>query len=175
MANTKLTYEYTLNSIKAVNESVDKLNTKFTLVLTLSGILINFGKDLPGYSTIIRCEIPPYNCVSCYLLQFTAYFLIIIAIAISLWGLLPSAAGKIVLPEQLLTDEWNNSEEEQYLIALIQYLEKETLLDLNELGAKKAKRLNYAIAAIGLSVFLLSLDKILGLSIPIIENFCTQP
>jgi hypothetical protein len=172
MANTKLTYEYTLSSIKSVNESIDKLNTKFTLVLTLSGILINFGKDLPGYSSIIKCSIDPYPCITCYLFQLAAYILIIIAIAISLWGLLPSAAGRIVLPEQLLTDEWNKSEEEQYLIALIQYLEQETLLDLNEVATKKAKRLNYAIIATGCSVLLLSLDKILGLSIPVLEKLC---
>ncbi len=34
--NSKLTYDYTLNSIKVVNESVDKINTKLDLVLTLS-------------------------------------------------------------------------------------------------------------------------------------------
>ncbi len=58
------------------------------------------------------------------------------------------------------------------MTALIQYLEKETLLDLNELGSKKGKRLNYTIISIGGAVLLLGLDKILGASVPILENFC---
>lgn len=54
MTNIRLTYEYTLSSIKVVNESIDKINTKLAVVLTLSGVLVNFGKDLPGYS-ITQC------------------------------------------------------------------------------------------------------------------------
>ena len=50
MTNIKLTYDYTLSSIKVVSESIDKINTKLAVVLTLSGVLVNFGKDLPGYS-----------------------------------------------------------------------------------------------------------------------------
>jgi hypothetical protein len=172
MTNIKLTYEYTLSSIKVASESIDKLNTKLTVVLTLSGILINFGKDLPGYSTYIKCHTSQYPCITCYLLQLIAYILIALAIVTSLWGLLPTKAGKIVLPEQLLTDEWNKAEEEKYMTALIQYLEKETLLDINELGSKKGKRLNYTIISIGGAVLLLGLDKILGASVPVLENFC---
>jgi hypothetical protein len=87
MTNIKLTYDYTLNSIKVVNESVDKINTKLGLVLTLSGILVNFGKDLPGYSTIIAGTDLTHPCLSCYLLKLSAYIFIVTAIAIALWGL----------------------------------------------------------------------------------------
>ncbi len=53
MTNIKLTYDYTLNSIKIIREGIDKINTKLGLVVTLSGILVNFGKDLPGYDLAI--------------------------------------------------------------------------------------------------------------------------
>ena len=75
MSNIKLTYDYTLNSIKALSESVDKINVKLSFVLTLSGVLINFGKDLPGYNTEIQCHQHVYPCLTCYLFQIGAYFL----------------------------------------------------------------------------------------------------
>lgn len=127
MSNIKLTYDYTLSSIKVVSESIDKINTKLAVVLTLSGVLVIFGKDLPGYSVI---EIKSFSstdpCLSCYLMKLSAYILILTAIAMALWGLWPSIGGKIVLPEQLLEDEWNLAKEEDYLTALVKYLEKET-------------------------------------------------
>ena len=49
MTNIWLTYDYTLNSIKVLKESINQLNTKLTLILTISGVLVNFGKDLPAY------------------------------------------------------------------------------------------------------------------------------
>jgi hypothetical protein len=74
-----VSYEYTLNSIKVVDESIDKINTKLALVITLSGVLVNFGKDLPGYSTII-CEKLNYPCPACYFIKLIAYVFIVIAI-----------------------------------------------------------------------------------------------
>jgi len=167
MTNIRLTYDYTLNSIKVVNESIDKINTKLAVVLTLGGVLVNFGKDLPGYSVSNACISSIYPCLTCYLMKLAAYILIVAAIAIALWGLWPSSGGKIVLPEQLLEDEWNLVEEEKYMTALIRYLEKETLLVLNEIRDLKASRLDWAIRAIASSVILLGLDEILTISIPV--------
>ncbi|NES93878.1 MAG: hypothetical protein F6K32_01260 [Desertifilum sp. SIO1I2] len=172
MSNIRLTYEYTLSSIKVVNESIDKINTKLAVVLTLSGVLVNFGKDLPGYSVTIKCINSESLCPTCYLLKLFAYTLIIVAIATGLWGLSPSSGGKIVLPQQLLADEWNQASEEDYMTALIQYLEKETLLVLNDIRDKKATRLDWAIRAIGTSVLLFGLDEILGISIAVLGNLC---
>jgi hypothetical protein len=170
MTNIKLTYDYTLNSIKVVNESVDKINTKLGLVLTLSGILVNFGKDLPGYNlVIVKTELTDF-CLSCYLLKLGAYILIIAAISFALWGLSPSIGGKIILPAQLLEDEWNLANEEDYMTALIGYLEKETLLVLNKFRDVKAGRLAWAIRSIASAVILLGLDEILAISIPVLQR-----
>jgi hypothetical protein len=171
MTNVRLTYDYTLNSIKVVNESIDKINTKLAVVLTLSGVLVNFGKDLPGYFENTVCTSQIYPCISCYLMKLSAYVLIITAIAIALWGLWPSSGGKIVLPEQLLKDEWNLIKEEDYMTALIQYLEKETLLVLNTIRDLKASRLDWSIRSIASAVVLLGLDEILTISIPVLEKF----
>jgi hypothetical protein len=170
MTNIKLTYDYTLNSIKVVNESIDKINTKLGLVLTLSGILVNFGKDLPGYEILIVQTGLTQVCVSCYLLKLSAYIFIITAIAMALWGLWPSTGGKIVLPEQLLQDEWNLIDEEDYMTALIKYLEKETLLVLNNVRDMKASRLDWAIRSIAAAVILLGLDEIITISIPVLQK-----
>lgn len=114
MTNIKLTYNYTLDAIKVLNESIDKINTKLAVVLTLCGVLVNFGKDLPGYFVPTLCHSSSYPCPTCYLLKLMAYICIIITIAIGLWGLSPASAGKIVLPVQLLSDEWNLADEEDY-------------------------------------------------------------
>jgi hypothetical protein len=175
MSNIKLTYDYTLSSIKVVNESIDKINTKLAVVLTLSGVLVNFGKDLPGYSIVrTTCLSSTYPCLSCYLMKLSAYILIITAIAMALWGLWPSIGGKIVLPEQLLEDEWNLAKEENYLTALVKYLEKETLLVLNNIRDTKASRLDWAIRAIASAVILLGLDEILIISLPVLQEFSSH-
>ncbi|MGG6239406.1 hypothetical protein ACQ4N7_12300 [Nodosilinea sp. AN01ver1] len=163
MSNIKLTYDYTLGSIKVVSDSIDKINTKLAVILTISGVLVNFGKDLPGYSVAGATHSSSiYFCLSCYLMKLSAYILIISAIALALWGLWPATGGKIVLPEQLLEDEWNLADEENYLVALVKYLEKETLLVLNDIRDTKASRLDWAIRAIASAVVLLGLDEIPG-------------
>jgi hypothetical protein len=170
MTNIKLTYDYTLNSIKVVTESIDKINTKLGLVITLSGILVNFGKDLPGYNLVIAKTGLTDTCLSCYLLKLGAYILIIAAISLALWGLSPAIGGKIVLPAQLLENEWNLADEEDYMTALISYLEKETLLVLNEFRDVKAGRLVWAIRSIAAAVILLGIDEIITISIPVLQK-----
>ena len=39
MTNIWLTYDYTLNSLKVVKDSINQLNTKLTLILTISLLL----------------------------------------------------------------------------------------------------------------------------------------
>ena len=168
MTNIKLTYDYTLDSIKVVRESIDKINTKLGLVVTLSGILVNFGKDLPGYNLVVG-EMG-LTCLSCYLLKLGAYILIIGAISFALWGLSPVIGGKIVLPAQLLEDEWNLADEEDYMAALIGYLEQESLIVLDELRDVKTGRLSLAIRSIAAAVILLGLDEIITISIPVFQK-----
>ena len=174
MTNIKLTYEYTLDSIKVVNDSIDRIRTTFTLIITLGGVLANFGKDLPGYKETIHCKelIINYSCLSCYLLKIIAYICLIIAIGISLWGLNPSVGGKIILPEQLISKEWNEAKEEDYLYSLVEYLEQETLLALNKLRDYQSTRLRWAIISVGIAVILFGLDEILGSSLSILGNYC---
>ncbi|GAL92058.1 hypothetical protein N44_00346 [Microcystis aeruginosa NIES-44] len=43
MTNIQLTYDYTLNSLKVVKDSINQLNTKLTLILTIRGVLVNCG------------------------------------------------------------------------------------------------------------------------------------
>lgn len=173
MTNIKLTYQYTLDSIKVVNNSIDRIRTTFTLIITIGGVLANFGKDLPGYEEIISCkEMINYFCLSCYILKISAYVCLIFAIGISLRGLYPSGGGKIILPEQLISEEWNEAKEEDYLYSLVEYLEKETLLVLNKLRDFQSIRLRWAITSMGITVILFGLDEILGSSLPVFSNYC---
>jgi len=88
MTNIRLTYDYTLNSIKVVKDSINQLNTKLTLILTISGVLVNFGKDLPAYIVSLECNQSIYPCLSCYLLKFLAYLFTIITIGYYLTALI---------------------------------------------------------------------------------------
>jgi hypothetical protein len=64
----------------------------------------------------------------------------------------------------------NLIEEENYMKALIKYLEKETLLVLNDIRDIKASRLDWSIRAIASAVILLGLDEILTISIPVLQK-----
>jgi hypothetical protein len=132
--------------------------------------LVNFGKDLPGYNLVDGKMGLTYLCLSCYLLKLGAYILIIAAIVFTLWGLSPAIGGKIVLPAQLLEDEWNLANEEDYMTALVGYLERETLLVLNEFRDVKAGRIVLAIRSIAAAVILLGLDEIITISIPVFQK-----
>ncbi|MFN7247551.1 MAG: hypothetical protein ACK5UO_13040 [Microcystis sp.] len=172
MTNIRLTYDYTLNSIKVVKDSINQLKTKLTLILTISGVLVNFGKDLPAYIVSLECNQSIYPCLSCYLLKFLAYLFTIITIGLGLWGLSPVVGGEIILPEQLLAEEWNQAEEEDYLTALIQYLQTETLVIISKIREQKAIRLNWAIRTIVTAVILFLLDEMIFISIPVLGKFC---
>ena len=126
--------------------------------MTPSGVLINFAKDLP--SKLIAGEIAE-NYFSCLILKLTAYVLIILTIALALWVLLITTGDKVILPSQLLEDEWNLADEEVYLTALIQYLEKETLLALDQLRNTKASKLDWAIRLLATAVVLLGIEQII--------------
>jgi len=163
MSNIKLTYQYTLDSIKVINESIDKANANLALVLTFGGILVNFGKDLPGYFVNVRGLTETLPCPTCYFLKLIAYFVIIAAIGVGLWGISPINGGKIILPELLLSDEWNLASEENYITNLVEYLEKETLLALTEIRFQKEGKLKWAIRLLGIALLLLGLDQILNI------------
>jgi hypothetical protein len=165
MNNVKLTYDYTLSSIKVVSESIARMNTKLASVLALSGVLINFGKDLPSLS-MAAIGSNGTLCFTCYFLKLFAYLFIVTAFG--LWGLSPVSAGSILLPTQLLSEEWNSSSEEDYLTALIQEMETETLLPLNQIRDQKADRLQWAVRAISASMLCLVLDEILSISLPVL-------
>jgi hypothetical protein len=174
MTNIKLTYEYCLNSIDKLSSEIDKINTKLAVLLTFSGVLMNFGKDLPSSSVFIDCTSIYYPCPACFLLKFLAYSFFIIAIAIGLQGLTTTSTGKIILPKQLLSDDWNLANEENYRESLIEFWENETLVPLDTMRNKKENSFTLASVFLGIAVILLCLDEILGISIPVLGNMCSS-
>jgi hypothetical protein len=167
MTNVKLTYDYTLDSIKVVSESIARTNTKLASVLALSGVLVNFGKGSTS-TFVLSISGESLLCFSCYILKMTAYFCIIIAFGVGFWGLLPVADGTIILPNQLLSEEWNSAAEEDYLTALIQEMETSTLLPLNEIREQKANKLQWAVRFVSASILCLVIGEILAISLPIL-------
>lgn len=174
MTNIKLTYEYTLDSIQIISASIDRIRATFTSIVAIGGVLANFGKDLPGYQACISCQEATtyYPCLSCYVLKIIAYVFLIAAIGISLNGLFPRESGKIILPEQLMSDEWNEADEEIYLLSLVEFLEKETLLNLKKYSDDVSQKLSWAIGFFGATVILFGLDEILGSSLPVLAHVC---
>jgi hypothetical protein len=61
-------------------------------------------------------------------------------------------------------------DEEDYMAALIGYLEQESLIVLDELRDVKTGRLSLAIRSIASAVILLGLDEILTISIPVLQK-----
>ena len=87
-------------------------------------------------------------------------------------GLAPNVGGKIILPKQLISKEWNEAAEDDYLYSLVEYLEQETLLVLNKLRDYQSTRLARAITSVAIAVILFGLDEILGSSLPVFGNYC---
>ena len=126
---------------------------------------------LPDKDLVDLCPpIEPYQVTKN--LKFLAYLFTIITIGLGLWGLSPVVGGEIILPEQLLAEEWNQAEEEDYLTALIQYLQTETLVIISKIREQKAIRLNWAIRTIVTAVILFLLDEMIFISIPVLGKFC---
>lgn len=59
--NTNLVYEYTESLFKAINDSLDRLDSKIATVIALSGLILRFTLDLPGLNSLE--EMPCYSCL----------------------------------------------------------------------------------------------------------------
>jgi len=172
--NAKLTYDYTLNAIKTLNDGIEQLRTRFTAILAFSGVLVSFGRTLPGYLVPIAGTDPVQfcPCPACLAFKILAYGCFIIAIVLCAIALVPGAAGRTVLPTQLLEPQWNGIPEADYCEALVRYLEPATLLALERIREIQTIQFTWAIRAIAAAAICLLLDEILGTALPALGSLC---
>ena len=75
MTNIRLTYDYTLNSIKVLKESINQLNTKLTLILT-----IGLGLVFAGQLIQLREKTPDYTKVAGKIFQWSITYLSLLSV-----------------------------------------------------------------------------------------------
>lgn len=142
--NIKLIYEYTQSVLEAVNDSITRLNNKFSTVIGFSGILLRFSIDLPDSNLLLN----QWSCISCSISKILVCVLSIISICYSAWGLTSERGGDIVPPSLLLYDEdlkdWYHKTDEECR-AFIALTWCNGILELTNIRKKKATILNFSI------------------------------
>ncbi|MDJ0735161.1 MAG: hypothetical protein QNJ47_14035 [Nostocaceae cyanobacterium] len=161
--NIKLIYEYAEQALNKLNSSDSTLNTKLGFILSFDAAFIRFSSDLPDNSLIV--PISSLNiflsCYSCLLLKILTYIFLILSLAFCVYGLKPSARGKIILPEELL-EKCVDISEEHYRRSIIENW-NESIKELAYVRDKKAKKLKIAVIFLGLAAILSGIDLLLML------------
>jgi hypothetical protein len=88
-------YKYTESHIKAQEDSLNRLDVRFSTFIGFSGVLIRLAVDLPDNACI----------------KFGVCFFALATIIISSIGLTAKKTGGAAHPETLMTDEWFEKEE----------------------------------------------------------------
>ena len=157
-SNINLIYSYTEAVLKSQMESLNRLDTKLSAFLALSGVMLRLVFDVPFLPD--PAKIYYLTCNTCNLLKISVYGCLIEAVFVSSSGLRAQPRGKTLAPKVLMEDKWYWEEEERCKAWIVQgwiVIEKEYL----KLGLEKAKRLNTAILLICIAVAALGTNFIL--------------
>jgi hypothetical protein len=140
--NTALIYTYTESLLKAQSESLNRLDTKLSVFLAFTGVLVGFVGELSGEVTVQGLTCYPY-----ILLKILAYVSLGIAALLLCLGLTAKLRGRVISPKALMRDEWyfaESSDISDYIISAWIDAEKE----YEQLGFDKGKKLNIAVRLI---------------------------
>lgn len=99
--NTELIYSYTEALLKSQSESLNRLDTKLSVFLAFTGVLVRFVTDLSGEVTV-----QGLTCYSCILLQILAYVSLGASALVLCLGLTARLRGRVISPKALMRDEW---------------------------------------------------------------------
>lgn len=152
--NTELIYNYTEALLKAQSESLNRLDTKLSVFLAFTGVLVRFVTDLSGKVTV-----KGLTCYSCILLQLLAYVSLVASALILCLGLTARLKGSVISPKALMRDEWyfaENSEISDYIISGWIEAEKE----YEKLGFDKGRKLNTAVWLIALALVSITINAL---------------
>jgi len=157
-SNINLIYGYTEALLKSQKESLNRLDTKLSAFLALSGVMLRLAFDFPFLPD--PAKIYYLTCNTCNLLKISVYGCLIVAVFVSSSGLIAQPRGRTVDPEVLMEDEWYWEEEERCKAWIVKgwiVIEKEFV----KLGLEKAKKLNTTILLICIAAAALGTNFIL--------------
>ena len=152
--NTNLVYEYTESLFKAINDSLDRLDSKIATVIALSGLILRFTLDLPGLNSLE--EMP---CYSCLILKVLATLAAAIAVAISIIGFRTRNRGTVVSSRELHR-EWLNESEERCRLRISRTW-RNAIEELEELRNKKARLFDWSLLALATTALCAAVDIVL--------------
>jgi hypothetical protein len=155
VSNTKLIYDYTESIIKTERESLNRLDTKLSGFLALTGVLIRFVGDFSGKVTIHG-----FACYSCLGLTILAYIFLSISALVLCLGLTAKQRGTVISPTVLMEDKWyfaDNSDISDYIISA--WIKAE--VEYKQLGFDKGKNLNMAIQLIAASLAIIIINALI--------------
>jgi hypothetical protein len=138
-------YKYTESHLKAQEDSLNRLDVRFSTFIGFSGVLIRLALDLPD-KTYIKIGV-------CFFAALTIIF--------SSIGLTAKKTGGAAHPETLMTDEWFQ-EEEAYHQAYIINGWIEVIHEYEDIAKTKGARLNFIISLFTISTVLYAIG--VGLS-----------
>ncbi|PHV61490.1 hypothetical protein [Cyanobacterium aponinum] len=122
-------YNYTESHIKSLEESITRIDARFSTFIGFSGVLIRLALDLPQASNTMR---------------FLVCLFSVIAILISAIGLGSKQTGDVLHPSALMEDKYFY-ETEVYQKCLIINDRIKLTEEYEEVIKRKGRRLNYMI------------------------------
>lgn len=133
-SNVQLIYEYTENTLKDINASLDNTTTKLTAIVAFSGVLLRFLSDLEGGGYLFT-----FKALSC--------FFALLTIGFCGTGLLSKESGQVIEPKELVEAQWYRASEEEVKLYIIrQWLE--CIVQLDALLQERTTYLNWAIKSL---------------------------
>lgn len=99
--NTELIYKYTESLLETQSESLNRLDTKLSVFLAFTGVLVSFVGNLPG-----RVNVQGLTCYSCAFPMILAYISLGTSALLLCLGLTARLRGSVISPKALMRDEW---------------------------------------------------------------------
>jgi hypothetical protein len=127
-----LQYQYLEAVLKAINESLNALNTKASALIGFDALVINFATNLPNQYLIFKA--------------FT-FASLMVSVLMGILAYAPKEAGTMVKPKVLMDNHYYDSEENFRLVVIKTWIEG--LPGLCEMRDKKFKFLKYGIWSLG--------------------------
>ena len=150
--NTELIYQYTESLLKNQSESLNRLDTKLSVFLAFTGVLVRFVDTLSGKVTVDGLP-----CYTCIFLGLIAYVSLAVSALLLCLGLTAKLRGTVISPKTLMRDEWYFADRADILDYIISaWIEAEN--EYKQLGFEKARKLNLAVSLIATALISLTIS-----------------
>lgn len=157
--NINLIYENAEKSLDKLNSSQNTVNTKLGFILSFDAAYVRLALDLPDNSCFISISNVSFYLDSIF--KIFTYIFLSFSLGLCIWGFKPTARGEIVLPEELM-EECSDISEEIYRVSMIDIWNK-SIKELDFVRNNKTALLDKALVYLGLAAIFSILDVLLSL------------